>query len=194
MLSKVEHQDAALWKRFKAGDKSALKHIYSDHIESLLQYGYRFCQDRSVIEDCIHDLFVYLWSNRETIGETDSIRSYLLVVLRRRIYRSLSNSTETSHESAAEEAPDFELNIEHQIIGKETDTQHKEELEKALTGLSARQREAIYLKFYKNQSYEDICEIMEINYQSARNLVFAGIRALRKTMTSLWWLVVAIVG
>lgn len=192
MSSKVEHQDAELWKRFKAGEKSALKNIYSDHIEALLQYGYRFCQDRSVIEDCIHDLFIYLWSNRSTIGETDTIRSYLLVALRRRIYRSLSSGIETSHESAAQESPDFALNIEHQIIGKETDTQHRQELEKALTGLSARQREAIYLKFYKNQSYEDICRIMEINYQSARNLVFTGIQALRKTMKIFWWLVLAL--
>lgn len=194
LMKKVEHEDTHLWNRFKAGDKSALHEIYSGHIDGLLQYGYRFSQDRSIIEDCIHDLFVYLWSNRKTIGHTDTIRSYLLVVLRRRMLRAISGSSKLNQELTSYEATDFELNIESQIIDAETDAEQMQHLKKAMEDLSARQKEAIYLKYYKNHSYDDICTIMNINYQSARNLVFSGVTTLRKIMSLFWWLVLPAMG
>ena len=37
--------------------------------------------------------------------------------------------------------------------------------------LSPRQKEAIYLKFVSELSYEELAKVMQLNYQSARNLV-----------------------
>lgn len=52
-------------------------------------------------------------------------------------------------------------------------------LNTAMEVLSPRQREAIYLKFVSNLSYEEISNLLEINYQSARNLIFRGVEKLR---------------
>ena len=51
--------------------------------------------------------------------------------------------------------------------------------------LSARQRETVYLKFFEELSYEDICEVMELNYQSARNLIARALTELRQIL-KLW--------
>lgn len=50
-----------------------------------------------------------------------------------------------------------------------------------MTTLSPRQKEAIYLKFVSNLSYEEISKVMQMNYQSARNLVFRGLEKLRQS-------------
>ena len=47
----------------------------------------------------------------------------------------------------------------------------------AFEKLSPRQKEIIYLKFYHNLSYEAVSEIMDINYQAARNLLSQAIAA-----------------
>ena len=48
--------------------------------------------------------------------------------------------------------------------------------------LTPRQREVIYYRFIEELSYDDICQIMGLNYQSAYNLC----NALYKNKRSLW--------
>ena len=45
--------------------------------------------------------------------------------------------------------------------------------------LSPRQREALTLYYIEEKKYEDICEIMDMNYQSVRNLMHRGLTKLR---------------
>jgi DNA-directed RNA polymerase specialized sigma subunit, sigma24 homolog len=46
-----------------------------------------------------------------------------------------------------------------------------------------RQKEIIYLKYYMNLSYEEVSEVMNINYQAARNLVYQSIKVLKNVLT-----------
>jgi len=46
---------------------------------------------------------------------------------------------------------------------------------KMLDQLSPRQRKAIILYYIEEKKYEDICAIMNMNYQSVRNLIHRGI-------------------
>ena len=48
-----------------------------------------------------------------------------------------------------------------------------------LDQLSPRQREALTLYYIEEKKYEDICEIMNMNYQSVRNLMHRGLTKLR---------------
>ncbi len=187
-MNKTDTSETLLWARFKDGDKAALHQIYTAHIEALLQYGYRFSTDKSLVEDCAHDLFVYLWQHRASIGQTDAIGSYLMVVLRRRIIKTLTERGRVRGMNPNDDNRAFELNIEQSIAHEEQNSERKKQLQMALDQLSARQKEAVFLKYYKNLAYEDICQIMEINYQSARNLVFSGIQSLRKLMHMIWWI------
>lgn len=173
--------DNKLWEQLKQGNQEALRKIYDHHIEDLLQYGQRFCRDRETVEDCIHDLYLYIWKNREGLSSTDSILRYLMVALRRRIIQQLKNRTGELDEKSLGFTCD--LSIEEQWIQDEKDRESQHSLQEAFSHLSDRQKEAIYLKYYQKLSYESICEVMELNYQSARNLVFNGIQALRKVMT-----------
>ncbi|HEY1199844.1 MAG TPA: sigma-70 family RNA polymerase sigma factor, partial [Niastella sp.] len=55
----------------------------------------------------------------------------------------------------------------------------------ALGQLSNRQKEIIYLKFYQELNYDEVSEIMNINYQAARNLLYQSIKSLKKLLTTL---------
>jgi RNA polymerase sigma-70 factor (ECF subfamily) len=52
----------------------------------------------------------------------------------------------------------------------------------ALNNLTNRQKEIVYLKYYQNLSYEEVSEIMKINYQAARNLLYQTIKTLRSLL------------
>ena len=186
-VNQSDHQsDLSDWAALKAGDRKAFKKIYEAQIEALLQYGKRFSRDAQTIEDCVHDLFVDLWKRRAGLGMTDSIRRYLLVSLRRSIIRQNQKSSRTDNlEQGRELDLPFTGSVEKEIVDEELGLENKSRLSAAMNQLSARQQEAIFLKYHKNLAYEDVAEIMDINYQSVRNLVFNGISKMRSLMTAI---------
>ncbi len=178
--------DLELWRRLRAGDRSALELIYRQHAALLLQYGRKFALSQPLVEDCVQDLFVDLWRRRAQLSDTDSIVRYLLVALRRRVIQRLDRHRKR-YSDADPAAHDFEATPAHeqQIIAEEGSAQKSAELQAAFEQLSDRQREIVYLKYYAGMDYEDISEIMDLNYQSARNLLSRALSKLREVLTLL---------
>ena len=181
--------DQALWQQLKDGKKEALEKIYRQEVKALLLYGKKFSNDEQLIEDSIQDLFIELWNNRATLGATNAIRPYLLISLRRKIIRNISQTKKRFSENEPEEYQfKMEFAIEDLIIQKELSSEQSTKLKASITTLSKRQQEALYLKYYSEMDYKDIAEIMDINYQSVRNLIFNALKLLKDQM--LFWLLV----
>lgn len=179
------------WDRLRQGDTEALDNIYRQHIHFLFHYGSKIISDPGTVEDCIHDLFTDLWRNRARLGETDNERAYLALALRRRLVKTLQKSQKYHSKLLPEEVPfEAELDIEGKIMAQELDQENAAKLKNAFQQLSKRQQEAIYLKYYDDMDYKDICDLMGISYQSVRNLVFSGIQSLRDLI--LYWLLCSI--
>ena len=178
---KYESNDAQCWQRFIEGDREALTYIYAQHYRPLLRYGCKLLSDEAVVEDCIQDLFFELWKNKARLGPTDSIRYYLLRSLRRKIVLAGRQRSGHSNVDAQSEEYPFavEYSIEEKWIGEIQAAERQEKLNQALNQLSARQKEAIYLKFYNDMDYQQIGQIMDLNYQSIRTLVYRAIKVLR---------------
>ena len=173
--------DLQLWQKLRSGDQTAFKIIYDTHARGLATYARKFTDNVELIEDCIHDLFVSVWQKREGLSDTDSIIRYMCVSLRREIIRRLNKSTHvTSFDYAENQDLEFSLSVEDMIIKDEIDQDKQSKLQEAFKELSSRQREAIFLKYYQEMSYEQICEVMDINYQSVRNLISKGINDLKR--------------
>ena len=174
---------ASLWQRFKKGDQDSLKSIYEDHADALFLFGKKLCNDEEQVYDYIHDLFVYIWENREKLGDPVIIRAYLLKSLRNRIIDDFRKSKNRDFSADVAVVKDTDLSKEEEWVAFETETKLNEQLNKALKNLTDRQREIIHLKFHQNLSYEEIGDILNINYQSVRNLAHRAISELRKYMS-----------
>jgi len=179
-------EDLKDWKAYRNGDKAAFERIFRQHIRLLYKYGSRFTADAGVVEDCIQELFIDLWEKRASIGETDSIKRYLLGAVRRRIVRKLQKQLPLAH-AEEEENYNFEIeaNYESLLINDEIETENKQNIEKALTSLSKRQKEIIYLKYYQELSFQEIEETLGISYQSARNLLHKALQAIKASFPTI---------
>ena len=176
--------DLTLWNQLKQGNHLALKQIYDLNIRSLDNYAHKFTSDTYLIEDTIHDIFVQIWQRRESLGSTDSIIKYLCVTLRRELIRRVEKSRNTvEYEVNENKESTFSLSAEDMLIGDEMSSENQENIKTALSKLSSRQKEAIYLRYFEEMEYEEICDVMEINYQSVRNLISKGIIEMRQYLT-----------
>ena len=79
----------------------------------------------------------------------------------------------------------FEFSHESFIVAREENKEHLDRLVTCLQQLPNRQREIIYLKIYKDLGYEEVAELMQINYQAARNLLYQAIKNLKEHFNSL---------
>lgn len=178
--------DQQLWSKLKEGDKDSFAAIYETYATGLLAYGKRFTPNIELIEDCVHDLFVYIWKNRSGLSHTDSIQRYLLGSFRNNLLKAMKHGQKTTlGDDQLEHNFELELSVESSLIQDDTRNENKIMLQKAMEFLSKRQKEALYLKFFKRLENEEICEIMNINYQSLRNLTSSGIKRMREEIKKL---------
>lgn len=169
--------DQKLWNQFLTGDPNSFKLIYERSIQDLFAYGKSFCQDEEIVRDSIQDLFVEIYSTRTKLSSTDKILPYLMVILKRTLYRKLSKKRNHLN---YDQLP-FILEL-----GEEAESGNEEAfdlLKKALEGLTQRQREAIHLKYISGLSYEELAKVMNLNYQTSRNLIFRAIQKLRVVLS-----------
>lgn len=166
-----------LWDRYRKGEKQAFEQMYFMHVNMLYDYGVRITRDAALVEDCIQDLFSDLWEKRLQMNPVHSVRSYLLVSVRRRIIRKLGSELKSivqDQQELCNYAQDFEPDLFHSIA--EEKSQH---LSQAFAKLSTKQKEVIYLRFYNQLSYEEIAEVMSVQVKAIYKLMSRAIHTLR---------------
>lgn len=172
--------DQVLWQLYRKGDKQALGRLVERYYGVLKQYGLKFMVDESVVEDCIQELFLQLWQNRSNINETNSVKHYLLKALRHHIFQHLRFQKrmpfdELEWDISLTESADSET----LLIQQETLTSLTTNILAQLATLPAREREALYLRYYENLSIPEIAEVMNVNRQSVSNFLQKGLIKLR---------------
>lgn len=180
--------DQQLWQALKRGDNTALETIYRTHVSHLINYGQRLCNDDMLVQDCLQDLFVYLWQKRESINSTDAIRPYLLVAFRRRLIRAMTSRNTKVDYNLEQIHFEAEWSFEDNLVTRDIAEEQRQQLRAGLEKLSARQREALFLRYYEGLTYEEISSVMDLQYQSVRNLVSKAVSRLRDHFPLYIWL------
>ncbi|HXB08627.1 MAG TPA: sigma-70 family RNA polymerase sigma factor [Puia sp.] len=156
-------ENLLLWSKFRNGNANAFGELMRTHYQDLFNYGTRFTKDQGLVKDCIQELFLALWVHRLSISETSFVKYYLLKSLRHSLTRAINRSRRTG--------PSFEYLF---------NSAQPRKTRKVLAGLSHRQQEIIYLRFYLDADNEEIAEIMSLSRQLVCKLLHDALRRLRK--------------
>jgi len=176
--------DQKLWIRLKIGSEEAFKELFLKYNNILTKYGRSIVYDPCVVEDCIHDLFLYIWSKRDTLCEVDSVKYYLIVCFRRKIFKVLSEKEKENKllQGIRFEYPKYENFFEKKFITDQNALERKKTLNQAVDTLPRRQKEVLHLRYVEGLSYQDITSEMGITNVSARKLAYKAIKNLRKNI------------
>lgn len=178
-----EVNDLKVWKQFKSGSESAFIKIYEDFFDVLLNYGFQLTGERGLTQDAIQDLFIKLRQNRKNLGDTDSIKFYLMKCLKRRLIKQMKKNERFFSINQKENF--FEITFSHEktLIDKQLEEEQSLKLNQALKLLSGRKKEALYYFYFEGMGYEQIRDLMGFsNIKSVRNLVYKAIAKLRNSV------------
>lgn len=168
-----------IWDDFRKGSKVALETIYEDNYASLYHYGLKFTRGDYLVKDLIHELFIELIDSGSRLSKTDNIRFYLLKAFRNKLLKNISEKFKYSNK--VEKSAEFNIidSIESQLIKKEVEEEEQKRVISAIKKLSVKQQEIIYLRFYRDLSYQEIAILFEVNIQTVRNLMNRAINSLK---------------
>ncbi|AEL26196.1 RNA polymerase, sigma-24 subunit, ECF subfamily [Cyclobacterium marinum DSM 745] len=167
----------------KKGDSEALSMIYDQYYEGLYFYLLKFTSQKDLVQNAVQDLFVDLWASRSKLGEINSLKGYLFVSGKRKLYHLIkSNKKKQIVDLAFPTVVDgmlFQYSQEDFLVEIETNEERKDRLLTAINRLPSRQKEAIYLRYYEKLNLEEISQIQGIAYQSVLNNLQRALHTLR---------------
>ncbi|WP_455585611.1 RNA polymerase sigma factor [Bacteroides sp.] len=174
-----EQEMFALLQAFQDGDASAFSKLYDLNINVLFSYGCKLTTDRELLKDCIHDVFVKLYTKKDELRHVENFKSYLFISLRNKLCDEVRKRLYVSDVKVEELNPVSHDDVEKNYLDSEREHVNNKLVKHLLSQLSPRQREALVLYYIEERKYEDICQIMNMNYQSVRNLMHRGLSRLK---------------
>jgi len=179
-LKSNQLQDA--WSNFKGGDFASLGFFFETYYQELFYYGIKIVAMPELVKDTIQDLFADVWERRNTMVSVDNFKAYLIISLRNELVHRINRiRKETLSESIA--TLQFSFSPEDFLISTEQNSEHSRLLSVSMDGLTDRQREVILLRFFHGLEFHEISQVLEMNIQSVRNLLFRALDKIRKDMS-----------
>ena len=179
-MEKVDHLEQ--WRHFIKGSQGAFEQLYVQHAKMLYRYGLHLTTNRELLEDVIHDLFVYLHERRTRLPEqVESVSAYLLVSFRHRLLRSLKEESPTFIiDHVPEEKLIADRRASSELMDRESRDEKKQLIAYINTQLTDRQKQIIYLRYREQLTFREIALVMDISYQSAKNLMQKTLQKLKE--------------
>lgn len=171
--------DAKKWELFLQGNEPAFEQLYRKYYSILFNYGYRVTTDQTLTREAIQHLFVKLWTNRSGLSATPHVKQYLFKAFRNHLF-SLQEQNKKELSVEEEEIDLVQDSREEKIIRLETAVHNAQKLQELLSTLTARQKEAIQLRFFSNLSYEEIANIMDMQVGGTYKLIYRALERMRE--------------
>jgi RNA polymerase sigma-70 factor, ECF subfamily len=173
-------EDRVLVWRFNRGDLAALCRIYEKHRDGLLKVAAALLQDRSGIEDVLHDVFVAFAQTTGRFRLQGSLKGYLSICVanqardmnRTRRRHTPASLDEAHAHPAAGDSPE-EIALSRDLTAK---------LDAALAELPDEQRETVVLHLQGELPFREIARLPEISINTALSRYRYGLDKLRSTL------------
>ncbi len=152
--------------------------LYEALYARLVEEGNKLCANHQLVEDTVQEIFVYFINKQENFDHVINIQSYLLTILKRKLFQKLSKSyDQDSLEHLVESLS--EVSHEIQLIKKESKLSQSTRIQFALNQLSKGESQAIKNRFFDGYSYEEIASQNNSSVRTVYNQIHSGIKKLR---------------
>lgn len=177
-LDNSENNISDLWQKFRSGEYDLLGEIFQLQYNELYYYGIKLVVVSELVKDTIQDIFTDIWSRRQKMENVENIKAYLFISVRRELLRRMEKLRKQSKLDIQTPEP-FDFSVEDFLVREESKNQVSQQVIECMRKLSERQREVILLRFNHELEFQDIAQIMSMNVQSVRNLLFRALENIR---------------
>lgn len=177
----TDGNDMYLWASFKAGNKNSFRLLYDLYYEKLYKYGLRITHAETV-KDAIHDLFVKLWCNKQSLRDVEQVLPYLMLALRNTLMNKMEKQSkiELAQVAASIEVSAAERDYHSKKLLNED---HYRVFSIIFEKLTSRQKEFIHLYYLEGLSYDEVAAILELSIKATYKLAARAIATIKQGLT-----------
>jgi RNA polymerase sigma factor (sigma-70 family) len=173
------------WDAFiKTGSGQAFYTLYSHYHDYLLYVGIQKEIPLEKVKDCINDLFLYVFENRNKLSVINHHHNYLVTIFLRSLFRKERFSCAESLTFDEEQVPDMPVypSTEALYIRQNVQEQLAHALKNYMDRLSLSQSKMIYQKFYLGLTYEEIAQANGVSVKTVYNTILQAVAKLKKVI------------
>ncbi|MBK7340605.1 MAG: RNA polymerase sigma-70 factor [Saprospiraceae bacterium] len=176
--------DEMILERLKAGQESAMSLIYSHYYSTLVSRLYSILGDLQFAEDLCQDLLAEVWSKRDQLNISSSLKYYLLrastnralnfVKSKKLDFEELDQDTDyadSDDPSVSQESSEKDLNIER--------------LYQSIDSLPEKCSIVFRMSRFENMSYSQIAETLDISVKTVENHIGKALKILRNQLKNI---------
>lgn len=172
--------------------KAEFETIFRMYYSNLCAYANKFVYDVDTSEEIVQEVFFQLWKQREEIGISTSLKSYL--------YRSVRNRSLNfiKHNRIKDEYENYSKQSKNNEVASPEDEIYASELEQKIVEtidqLPPERKKIFIMSRYDGLKYKEIAEKLNISIKTVENQMGKAIKYLRENLVDyLTILIIAII-
>lgn len=146
----------------------------------LFRFALRFLGNEEEAKDVVQEVFIRVWNGRDQMNEVENWEAWCMRITRnlsldriRSINRKQTQPIEESYEVRLETLTPHESTEAHESMQKIT---------QLIAALPEKQRQVIHLRDVEGYTYNEICDILEIDMNQVKVNLFRARNAVREKL------------
>ncbi len=168
--------DLELVEKVKAGDRKAFSELVRRHQRSVLRLSLRFVKDMDTAEDVTQEAFIKAYEKLNSFEGRASFKSWLFQIA---VNTARNKIREWKRETV--DIDDVQLAVDAEAEMTLVHASVSDILQQEVDKLPIKQRTALVLRVYEDLSFNEIAEIMECPYDTAKANYRHALLKLRNT-------------
>lgn len=174
----------SLMLKVKRGDRAAFAELYDRFKGPIFNFLLGMVAREALAEELAHEVFLRVYRARESYEPSARFTTWLWTLARNAALDELRKKGELLQKHAEDDVPSATLlpDPDDGPEAKLLEQARRDQVERCLTALPARQREAVMLRSAGENSYEEIAQVLGESVANVKNLLHRAKQALAKCL------------
>ncbi len=149
----------------------------------LFRFAFRMLGSSEEAKDVVQEVLIKVWNGREQMTEVQNMEAWCM-----RITKNLSLDKLRSRQRRATDSIDEGFEIRHEALSPHENTELNESMlriNQLIAALPEKQRQVIHLRDIEGYSYNEICEMLELDMSQVKVSLFRARNAVREKLVKM---------
>lgn len=176
------YNERALLLQVSEGDETAFSQLFHAYRNKLFSYIFNLSGSRETAEDAVHDVFLKIWTNRETLTEIQNLNAYIYRMAHNHAHNGLRRmAKETLIMAELSQGLSYESNDPNdQLLRKEV----LQFIHEAVERLTPQQREVYKMSREQGLKQDEIAKRLNISVFTVKRHLTDALKSLRDDIDS----------
>jgi RNA polymerase sigma factor (sigma-70 family) len=149
----------------------------------LFRFAFKFLGNEEEAKDVVQEVLIKVWNGREQMSQIENWEAWCM-----RITRNLSLDRIRSMTRKHTEPIEVSYNLQHESLTPYETAEARESMQRItqfIADLPDKQRQVMHLRDVEGYSYNEICDILEIDLNQVKVNLFRARNSVREKLTKI---------